>query len=128
MSAFDRKSVQRALALAFAATAAFAPARAFAQAPMLSASAPVAPVSGRAAVPYSVGEELTYRATFGGIRAGTARMRVEGVESIRGRQAYHVVFTIEGGVAGVRVHERYDCWMVVVSLCSLRFRQLIADG
>ena len=128
MSAFDRKSVQRALALAFAATAAFAPARAFAQAPMLSASAPVAPVSGRAAVPYSVGEELTYRATFGGIRAGTARMRVEGVESIRGRQAYHVVFTIDGGVPFYRVHDRYDSWIDVQTLASLRHRQQISEG
>jgi hypothetical protein len=128
MSAFDRKPAQRALALAFAASAAFAPARASAQAPMLSASTPVAPISGRAAVPYGVGEELTYRATFGGIPAGTARMRVEGVEAVRGRQAYHVVFTIDGGVPFYRVHDRYDSWIDVGTLASLRHRQQISEG
>jgi hypothetical protein len=128
MSAFNRISVQRAVALAFAAAAAFAPARVSAQAPKLSASTPIAPVSGRAAVPYGVGEELTYRATFGGIPAGTARMRVEGVETIRGRPAYHVVFTIDGGVPFFRVHDRYDSWIDVQSLASLRHRQQISEG
>ena len=128
MSAFDRTSVQRAVALAFAASAAFAPARLSAQAPMLSASAPVAAVAGRAAVPYGVGEELTYKATFGGIHAGTARMRVEGVETIRGHQAYHVVFTLDGGVPFFRVHDRYDSWIDVQSLASLRHRQQISEG
>ena len=41
----------------------------------------------RQAVPFVVGEELTYRATFGKIRAGTARMRVDGIEMERGRPA-----------------------------------------
>ena len=128
MSAFDRVPVQSALALAFAASAAIAPARLSAQAPMLSASSHVAPVSGRAAVPYGVGEELTYKATFGGIPAGTARMRVEGVEAVRGRQAYHVVFTIDGGVPLFRVHDRYDSWIDVQTLASLRHRQQISEG
>jgi Protein of unknown function (DUF3108) len=128
MSAFHSNFVQRALALAFAASAAFAPARVSAQTPMLSAATPVAPLAARAAVPYSVGEELTYRATFGGIRAGTARMRVEGVESVRGRQAYHVVFTIDGGVPFYRVHDRYDSWIDVQTLASLRHQQQISEG
>ena len=89
MSTFDRTPVRRAFALAFAASSAVASAPLGAQTPMLSASPALASVSGRAAVPYGVGEELTYKATFGGIPAGTARMRVEGVESVRGRQAYH---------------------------------------
>src|SRR5678816_4113740 len=58
-----------------------------------------------ASVPYTVGEELTYRATFSGIRAGTARMRVDGIELVRGRPAYHVVFSVDGGVPLFRVHD-----------------------
>ena len=127
MSVFDR-SGRAALALAIAASAAIAPATAFAQAPMLTASWPIASVSGRAVVPYGVGEELTYKATFGGIPAGTARMRVQGIETIRGRQAYHVVFTIDGGVPFFRVHDRYDSWIDVQSLASLRHRQQINEG
>ena|SRR5436190_9661515 len=128
MSALQKAPIQRALALAFAASAAIAPARLSAQAAMLSATPPLAAVSARAAVPYGVGEELTNKASFGGIPAGTARMRVDGIETIRGRSAYHVVFTIDGGVPFFRVHDRYDSWIDVQTLASLRHRQQISEG
>ena len=128
MSAHSRVPAQRVLALAFAASAAIPPARASAQGSLLAATTPISAVARRAAVPYGVGEELTYKATFGGIPAGTARMRVEGVESVRGRQAYHVVFTIDGGVPFFRVHDRYDSWIDVQTLASLRHRQQISEG
>ena len=128
MSAARRNSVNRLLSLALAASAVLVPAPARAQATMLATTAPLATVGGRAAVPYSVGEELTYRATFGGIPAGTARMRVAGVETVRGRSAYHVVFTIDGGVPFFRVHDRYESWIDVQTLASLRHRQQISEG
>src|SRR5215203_1577256 len=128
MSTLHRKTARSALALAFAASAAIAPSRLSAQASMLAASAPIAAVSTRAAVPYGVGEELVYKASFGGIPAGTARMRVDGIEMVRGRPAYHVVFTIDGGVPFFRVHDRYDSWIDVQSLASLRHRQQISEG
>ncbi len=94
---------------------------------------PVAPLAPAAAVtlapvPFAVGEELTYKATFGGMPAGTARMRVEGIELVRGRSAYHVVFTLDGGVPFFRVHDRYESWIDVATLASLRYRQQIAEG
>jgi hypothetical protein len=128
MSALHRAASQRAFALLFAASAVIAPAGLSAQTSMLAATSPMAAVSGRAAVPYSVGEELVYKATFGGIPAGTARMRVDGIELVRGRPAYHVVFTIDGGVPFFRVHDRYDSWIDVQSLASLRHRQQISEG
>jgi hypothetical protein len=131
MSAHVRIPVQRVLALAFAASAAIVPDRLDAQVPMLAATSPaasIAPVVTRAAVPFGVGEELTYRATFGGIPAGTARMRVDGVEMVRGRPAYHVVFTIDGGVPLFRVRDRYESWIDVQTLASLRHRQQISEG
>ena len=82
----------------------------------------------RAAVPFTVGEELTYRATFGKIRAGTARMRVDGIEIVRGRPAYHLVFTIDGGIPFFRVHDRYESWVDVETLSSLRHRQQVSEG
>jgi hypothetical protein len=81
-----------------------------------------------ASVPFGVGEELTYRATFGGIPAGTARMRVAGIEIVRGRPAYHVVFSVDGGVPLFRVHDRYESWIDVETLASLRHRQQISEG
>ena len=95
----------------------------------VSLSAPAdAPAIAAASVPYAVGEELTYRATFGGIPAGTARMRVDGIELVRGRPAYHVVFTVDGGVPLFRVHDRYESWIDVETLASLRHRQQISEG
>lgn len=92
------------------------------------ASPPIVEVTRRAPVPFSVGEELTFKASFGGIPAGTARMRVDGVELVRGRPAYHVVFTIDGGVPFFRVHDRYESWIDVQTLSSLRHRQQISEG
>ncbi|MDQ6633980.1 MAG: DUF3108 domain-containing protein [Gemmatimonadota bacterium] len=81
-----------------------------------------------APVPFAVGEELVYRATFGGIPAGSARMRVAGIEVIRGRPAYHVVFAIDGGILLFRVHDRYESWIDVETLASLRHVQQISEG
>lgn len=128
MSNLDGTTRRRVFALAFAASAAIVPASSSAQAPMLAATTPVAPVVTRAAVPYSVGEELVYKASFGGLPAGTARMRVAGVEMVRGRPAYHVVFTIDGGVPLFRVRDRYESWIDVQTLASLRHRQQISEG
>ncbi|HUQ80461.1 MAG TPA: DUF3108 domain-containing protein, partial [Gemmatimonadaceae bacterium] len=87
-----------------------------------------APAVTAAAVPFAVGEELTYRATFGGIPAGSARMRVDGIELVRGRPAYHVVFSVDGGVPLFRVHDRYESWIDVETLASLRHRQQVSEG
>src|SRR6476620_8396204 len=82
----------------------------------------------RAAVPFVVGEELTYKATFGKIPAGTARMRVDCIEIVRGRPAYHLVFTIDGGIPFFRVHDRLGSWVDVQTLSSLRHRQQVSEG
>jgi hypothetical protein len=81
-----------------------------------------------APVPFTVGEEMVYKASFGVFPAGTARMRVDGIETVRDRQAYHLVFTIDGGIPGFRIHDRYDSWVDVETLSSLRHRQEISEG
>jgi len=79
-------------------------------------------------VPFTVGEELVFHAKFGVIPAGTARMRVEGIDTVRGRAAYHVTFAIDGGIPFYRVHDRYESWIDVATLSSLRHRQRISEG
>ena len=128
MSAVIRALVQR-IALLSLTLAALLPDRVDGQPVQLAAgSRPVATIGGRAPVPFKVGEELTYRATFGALPAGTARMRVEGVEMVRGRPAYHVVFTLDGGVPFFRVHDRYESWIDVQTLSSLRHVQKVSEG
>jgi len=86
------------------------------------------PSTPMAAVPFAVGEELVFHAKFGILPAGTARMRVEGIDSVRGRAAYHVVFALDGGIPFFRVHDRYESWIDVHTLSSLRHRQHISEG
>src|SRR4051812_6488711 len=70
--------------------------------------------SGRSAsVPFAVGEELVFHAKFGKLPAGSARMRVQAIDTIRGRPAYHVVFAVDGGIPLFRVHDRYESWIDV---------------
>lgn len=81
-----------------------------------------------AAVPFSVGEELVFHAKFGMLSAGTARMRVDGIDTVRGRPAYHVTFSVDGGIPFFHVHDRYDSWMDVETLSSLRHEQHVSEG
>src|SRR5512144_448881 len=92
--------------------------------PQPSAARRPSPVAG--SVPFAVGEELVFHATFGGLPAGTARMRVDGIDTVRGRLAYHVVFSVDGGLPFSRVHARYESWMDVATLSSLRHEQHIS--
>ena len=108
--------------------AASASAAAGAQQPQLRVVQAAGQTISVASVPYAVGEELTYRATFSGIHAGTARMRVDGIEVVRGRPAYHVVFSVDGGVPLFRVHDRYESWIDTETLSSLRHKQIISEG
>jgi hypothetical protein len=128
MQAVSRRAAGAGLALALVtvATADAQPA-AFASARAPSPAPPAAPAA-LAPVPFAVGEELTYKASFGGLPAGTARMRVDGVELVRGRPAYHLVFTLDGGVPFFRVRDRYESWIDVRTLASLRHRQQISEG
>lgn len=81
------------------------------------------------ALPFHVGEELVYKVRFGKIPAGTARMRVEGIEDIRGHPAFHVSFTVDGGVKWLlEVHDRWDSWIDTATLASRRHVQDIHDG
>lgn len=96
--------------------------------PLPAQPATTAPPASFAPVPFAVGEELVFHARFGVLPAGTARMRVEGIDSIRGRAAYHVVFAIDGGIPFFRVHDRYESWIDVETLSSLRHVQHISEG
>lgn len=81
-----------------------------------------------ASVPFAVGEELVFHAKFGALPAGTARMRVDGIDTVRGKPAYHVVFSVDGGIPFFHVHDRYESWMDVETLSSLRHEQHISEG
>ena len=75
-----------------------------------------------------VGENLVYDVKFGFLNVGTATMSVVGIDTIRGRPAWHTRLEIEGGIPGYRVHDILESWIEVANFRSLRFRQETAEG
>lgn len=112
----------------FVALVVFAARESSAQALVQAGAPAAAPAPVVAAVPFAVGEELVFKAKFGILPAGSAKMRVESIDTIRGRPAYHVVFAIDGGVPLFRVHDRYESWIDRETLSSLRHHQDISEG
>src|SRR5262249_50249616 len=60
--------------------------------------------------PFQVGERLTYQAKLNFINAGSATMSVEDVEAVRGRPAYHTVFSVKGRILLFHVDDHYESW------------------
>jgi hypothetical protein len=81
-----------------------------------------------AVVPFEVGEALTYDVRFGALKVGTGRMRVLGREAVRGREAWHVRFSVSGGTFFYKVNDVYESWMDVMTLNSLRYEQDLSQG
>lgn len=82
----------------------------------------------RAAVPWGVGERLTYDVKFGILKVGTGSMSVEGTEAIRGHETYHTVFRVRGGTIFYRVDDRFESWFGTRDLASRRFVQDQQEG
>lgn len=86
----------------------------------------VAPPPTRAAksrMPFTVGEHLTYQAKVNFLNAGTATMTVEGIDTVRGHDAYHTVFDLNGGLLFFKIHNHYESWFDTASFNSLRLIQ-----
>ncbi len=74
-----------------------------------------------APVPFGPGETATYQVKFGFLSVGEGRMSVAGVERVRGNQAYRIDWTIQGGIPGARVNDRWQSWLDVSDLYSHRY-------
>ena len=65
------------------------------------------------AVPFPIGERLVYGARYGPFSVGTATMQVAGIDTVRGVEAVHFVFLIDGarcGITSTRTSSRgWDC-------------------
>ncbi len=81
-----------------------------------------------AAVPFAPGERLVYDVKFGSIDVGDATMEVLGIEKVRGRDTYHTTFVVKGGTLFYKVNDRYESWLDVETLSSLRHHQQIDEG
>lgn len=94
-----------------------------------SVAKPVAPViQARATVPFGFGERADYGVKYGPFSVGRASTEVFRLDTLRGREAWHILFHVRGGVPGFRVDDRMESWMDTETLASLRFRQDMNEG
>lgn len=79
-------------------------------------------------VPWSVGERMEYDVRFGNLKVGSGFMEVQGIEDVRGHDAYRINFSVRGGVPFYRVDSQLQSWMDVETLNSLRHIQDYETG
>jgi hypothetical protein len=84
-------------------------------------------------VPFGVGERLDYDVKFNlrllpEMRVGSASMEVAGLDTVRGRETWHTVFSVRGGFRVYHVNDRYESWFDTQTLSSLRYVQDINQG
>jgi hypothetical protein len=81
-----------------------------------------------AKVPFGAGEKSTFEVRFGGVKVGSGSLEVVGVESVRGRNAWHTSFNVQGGTFFYRVNDVYESWIDTRTLNSLLFNRQIEEG
>lgn len=109
--------------------AAFAPALLAAQNVSQAGSVPPPPpAAAPMVVPFVAGEHLEYDVKFGFLHVGGGTMEVAGIDSVRGRPAWHTVFHVRGGTLFYKVNDRLESWMDVSNLVSLRHWQELSEG
>ncbi len=80
-------------------------------------------------VPYGVGERAEYNVYFGKIRAGNGSMEVVDVQEVRGRETWHAVWKISGGVRFIyHINDTFETWIDRATGNSLRFRKDQREG
>jgi len=78
--------------------------------------------------PFAVGEALKYEATYGRLKVGEGLLEVRGVESVRGRPAWHLVFQLQGGIPLYRLDDRLESWVDTATFTSRRFTKQLNEG
>jgi hypothetical protein len=78
--------------------------------------------------PFVPGERLSYDVYFGAIKVGTGSMEVRGIDTVRGRPAYHTAFSLTGGIPFYKVDDVFESWFATDDLASLRFNQDQNEG
>jgi len=74
-----------------------------------------------APIPFKPEESTRYQVKFGFLSVGEGRMEVAPLERVRGRQTYRIDWSIQGGVPGARVNDRWQSWLDVADLYSHRY-------
>jgi hypothetical protein len=79
-------------------------------------------------VPFGSGEKSTFEVRFGAVRVGNGSLAVVGLDNVRGRDAWHIAFNVQGGTFFYRVNDVYESWIDTRTLNSLLFNRQIEEG
>lgn len=80
-----------------------------------------------ARAPFGPGERLVYKVKIGIFNAGEGQMSIPELDTIRGRDAYRISMTIQGGLGPAKVNDAYSSWLDIRTLQSWRFIQDIHE-
>jgi Protein of unknown function (DUF3108)/Glycosyl transferase family 2 len=90
--------------------------------PSPAAPDPVPPVTRAApAVPFPVGERLTFGAKYGIFSVGNAVMEVMGIDTVHKVETVHIRFTISGGALWYHLDQTIESWVGRYDFRSRRF-------
>jgi len=89
-----------------------------------SAHASLPAVAAVPAVPFPVGERMTYGAKYGIFSVGTAVMEVMGIDTLRGVETVHIQFRISGGALWYHLDQTLESWVGRRDFLSRRFRSI----
>ena len=81
-----------------------------------------------ASVPFGTGERSTFEVRFGAVRVGSGSLEMTGIQMVRGREAWHTTFTVQGGTFFYRVNDVYQSWIDRENLYSMMFIRQIEEG
>ena len=81
----------------------------------------------RPALPFGVGELLEYDIRVAFAR-GNAKLEILSEDTVRGRPALHAQFTVRGGIIGFRVNDKYDTWVDLANISTLRYHEDVHSG
>jgi hypothetical protein len=91
---------------------------------VMAAPAPAAPAAAplsTPAVPFPVGERLTFGAKYGLFNVGSAIMEVMGIDTVRGTETVHIQFRITGGALWYHLDQTIESWVGRYDFRSRRF-------
>ena len=82
----------------------------------------------RLRVPFGVGERLEYDVKFGKLKVGSGSIEVADIQEMRGHEAWHIIYSVQGGTFFYRVNDLLESWFDTRTGNSLKFRQDLNEG
>jgi hypothetical protein len=74
------------------------------------------------------GERWEYQARYGPFSVGSASLQVMGIDTVRGRPAWHTRVVVEGRFTFFKLHDVLESWLDSATFTSVRYHQTQNEG